>query len=659
MNTFLSCGGHQKNLLMAGLIIDSEEYALVDTLKSLSDAGITTYMIFDSGNAPQTLQMASEFFKEKSIQPYISKESYKSDAQAKNHLLQVAQQHYPTTPFIILCNASWQLRNARDLVAFCEQEINASCSVYGIRMIRDTIIEWYEPCLIRNNAEIVFSGAAYAKPVCNFYGRVPQHIYGDSHPITYGLVRCKQNLERNKQLLLKQLNEKPNDIHTLFYLGQVCSSLNEFTPAFNFYLQCAQQDHHSEELFLACYKVACMVDSIAANRGHDCWPLALHYYLKAMEINPNRAEPYIKIAQHYSAHGEMKLAYFFARHAAQLPYPKDALLEVEKELYSCTRYDLLGQYAWYVGEYEVGEWAIEKALQAKPDAEYLQHNLQFYLDRKKNNVRKQFQNQQIQGFGIDFMKSMSHGFLFDATFLNNDPFAQKVRAIYDQYINNQEQTCSSLRIPRIIHQIWLGSPLPLKCKALQDTWLAQHPDWEYKLWTEKDIQEFGLYNKQAYDAACTYGEKADIARYEILYRIGGVYADTDFECVRPFDILHHCCDFFAGLERGEQILAGNSLIGSVPGHVILKHCIETLQQAQPGEGWQHVCNRTGPGHLTASIRYCIEHEENRIGRAVLFPTGYFFPWYPLWGEVRTTEKALQSLKPETFAVHHWHSSWVK
>jgi mannosyltransferase OCH1-like enzyme len=41
----------------------------------------------------------------------------------------------------------------------------------------------------------------------------------------------------------------------------------------------------------------------------------------------------------------------------------------------------------------------------------------------------------------------------------------------------------------------------------------------------------------AFDRASNFGEKSDIWRYEILFRLGGVYVDTDFECVRPFDSL--------------------------------------------------------------------------------------------------------------------------
>ena len=45
--------------------------------------------------------------------------------------------------------------------------------------------------------------------------------------------------------------------------------------------------------------------------GQDVWPLALSYYLKAFCLNPRRAEPLFRIAQHYYSTGDNSLAYFF------------------------------------------------------------------------------------------------------------------------------------------------------------------------------------------------------------------------------------------------------------------------------------------------------------------------------------------------------------
>jgi hypothetical protein len=43
------------------------------------------------------------------------------------------------------------------------------------------------------------------------------------------------------------------------------------------------------------------------------------------------------------------------------------------------------------------------------------------------------------------------------------------------------------------------------------------------------------------------GAKSDILRREVIYRFGGLYLDTDFECLSSFEPLHDRLDFFASL----------------------------------------------------------------------------------------------------------------
>ena len=51
----------------------------------------------------------------------------------------------------------------------------------------------------------------------------------------------------------------------------------------------------------------------------------------------------------------------------------------------------------------------------------------------------------------------------------------------------------------------------------------------------KSIQtnKLPLKNKDLYDKSRNYGFKTDLARYEILNKYGGLYIDTDFECLSP------------------------------------------------------------------------------------------------------------------------------
>ncbi len=231
---------------------------------------------------------------------------------------------------------------------------------------------------------------------------------------------------------------------------------------------------------------------------------------------------------------------------------------------------------------------------------------------------------------------------------------------YTQFIVKNPCYSQSSRIPKIIHQIWLGNdPLPKQEKIYGKTWQKYNPDWEYKLWTDKDIDEFVLENKALYDATTNYGEKSDIARYEILYRIGGLYVDTDFECLQSFDIFHHCCDFYTGCAYADvkdPSFLYNGLIGSIPGHPILKACIEQLhQKTVTKEDANTIFKRTGPAFFSQNF----QREFRKVsGITIAFPVTYFYPW-PNYYRYQDCNERRKWIRPESFAIHHWHLSWNK
>ena len=47
-----------------------------------------------------------------------------------------------------------------------------------------------------------------------------------------------------------------------------------------------------------------------------------------------------------------------------------------------------------------------------------------------------------------------------------------------------------------------------------------------------DLKLMILKNQKAYSSAKNWGMKSDILRYEILQKFGGVYIDTDYECLQ-------------------------------------------------------------------------------------------------------------------------------
>lgn len=215
---------------------------------------------------------------------------------------------------------------------------------------------------------------------------------------------------------------------------------------------------------------------------------------------------------------------------------------------------------------------------------------------------------------------------------------------------------STIGIPKIIHQIWIGSPLPEKCRILQQTWIKNHPTWQYILWTDEKINTLGLKNQYVYDLARNPAEKSDIARYEILYRFGGLYVDTDFESIQPMDFLNEHLDFYTGIAYGRGITMYNGLIASMPKHPILELCINNIKQCtdnRKNKTWD-IMERTGPFYFTECCLNTMKNQQN-IGTIVFFPVSYFYPWP---NHIVKEVNPHRWIGQESLAIHHWHSSWM-
>lgn len=103
------------------------------------------------------------------------------------------------------------------------------------------------------------------------------------------------------------------------------------------------------------------------------------------------------------------------------------------------------------------------------------------------------------------------------------------------------------KIPLHIYQTWHTTrELPPKMRECIDTLKRQNPEFVHHLFDDNDCREFirDNYNKEivnAYDSLVPGAYKADLWRYCILYKKGGVYIDIKFKCannVKLIDFIH-------------------------------------------------------------------------------------------------------------------------
>ncbi len=250
---------------------------------------------------------------------------------------------------------------------------------------------------------------------------------------------------------------------------------------------------------------------------------------------------------------------------------------------------------------------------------------------------------------------------------------QFYKALYNKNNLAKVKPQNNPKIPKIIHQIWLGSPFPEKFKPLQETWITKHPSWKYILWTDESAKQLKLWHKTWFKKIKNLGFKADLLRCEILYQYGGLYIDVDFECVKSFDLLHHCYDFYAGLPRNQTDMdIANGLIGSRAGHPILKNYLKTVGVHLEKYFKTHsrqtndLMNVVGSPALSNSVRK-VTKLNDPTSITVIFPVSFFYPWFHMYGiEAKHWQGALgihkrkdiyRILKPESFALHYWGGTW--
>lgn len=111
-------------------------------------------------------------------------------------------------------------------------------------------------------------------------------------------------------------------------------------------------------------------------------------------------------------------------------------------------------------------------------------------------------------------------------------------------------------IPRVLHQFWMGSPVPAWARHLHERILRLNPGWTGRIWTEADLDEIGLVNRAEFAEVKGMPFKSDVVRYELVARFGGVYADLDIVWVRPLESVVNLAFDFIAHERREVLNNG-------------------------------------------------------------------------------------------------------
>lgn len=227
------------------------------------------------------------------------------------------------------------------------------------------------------------------------------------------------------------------------------------------------------------------------------------------------------------------------------------------------------------------------------------------------------------------------------------------------------------RIPQIIHQIYedLSGPPPSLIKISQ-SWKELNHGWEYRFWNKNDIDTFletyypdliPIYRAFPYDV-----QRWDAIRYLILYKIGGLYVDMDYECTECITPLFCETECAMGMEpkghatlRRMPYIVGNAFMATTPNHPYFKELINAVfhddKDMESLSPELSILDSTGP-YMTTRVYENSKHQE----RVSLIPAELIAPL--------TKEEVLKVVNDEiseslenkiekSFAIHYFFGSW--
>lgn len=216
-------------------------------------------------------------------------------------------------------------------------------------------------------------------------------------------------------------------------------------------------------------------------------------------------------------------------------------------------------------------------------------------------------------------------------------------------------------IPKVIHYCWFGgSPLPDLAVKCIESWKKYCPDYQIIEWNESNY-DFDCcdYVKEAY-LSKKWAFVSDYARFDLLYKYGGLYFDTDVELIKDInDIVEKGA--FMGREPMNSTIGKNG-VGDVAsglgiGAVAKMKLYEEILSYYRNE---HFINDNGTENLTTVVDRVssilkkngynfIEDGIQLCGDVYIYPSDYFCPLDYYTGELHITNN--------TISIHHYSATW--
>lgn len=321
------------------MIVKNESRIIRRLLESVAPV-IDAYCICDTGSTDNTVEIIRDFFADKGIHGKIPKEPFRDFAH--NRSFSLKQCESLDVDYILLLDADMIFKLGEGVTP---EEFKRGLTHDAYHMFQGTEAFYYK------NARIVKNriGASYWG-VTHEYLKTPE---GSS----YGLIETTRafindvgdggsksdKFERDIRLLLKGLEENPNNDRYTFYLANSYRDHGNQDAAIQYYKKRIDLGGWYEEVWHSYYSIG------KCYRAKGDMVNAVHWWMEAYQFFPKRIENLYEIITHYRQIGKNHIAYMYYVMALKqmLLNPSKDYLFLQRDVYDYKldyEFSIIGYY---------------------------------------------------------------------------------------------------------------------------------------------------------------------------------------------------------------------------------------------------------------------------------------------------------------------------
>jgi tetratricopeptide (TPR) repeat protein len=285
------------------MIVKNESRIIIRLLETVLPL-IDGYCICDTGSTDNTIELITEFFKEREIYGKIIQEPFQDFGYNRTIALKACETYMPNMEYILLLDADMILVGPalQHPTAFKQ---NLEADMYHLYQGSHSF--YYKNArIVRNNKGFTYWGVTHEyvnSPPNISVGTIERDLLFISDIGDGGAKGDKT--ERDIRLLKKGLEEIPNNDRYTFYLANSYRDSGQNQNAIDTYKKRIEIGGWIEEIWFSHYSIGnCYMRMGEDDRAICAWLAGYNAY-------PNRIENLYKIIEHYRVRGKNRIAYEF------------------------------------------------------------------------------------------------------------------------------------------------------------------------------------------------------------------------------------------------------------------------------------------------------------------------------------------------------------